>query len=569
MIRDLQRCKYLGKMIKSQRTPPWPTVPTTDLPPKELADTLVDIYLRTIESVYRTLHIPTFRRDYEAIWGVNTAPDMAFVIQIKLVMAIGASIYDDNFSLRALATRWVYEAQSWVSEPQFKRRLDVQFLQTNILLLLAREIVGVDGGLIWIAAGQLIRLATYMGFHRDPVYLPKRTTFICEMRRRIWNTVIEIALQTSMESGGPPLLGLEDFDTQPPGNLDDEQIMTEDPMPRSDETLTEMSIALALRRMFPLRLVIARVLNGIGAPTPYGEIIRIDEELRRLYKTTCRNFQAQNTGNTNTPSLFQTSLLDYLVRRYLMALHMPFFALALQETAYAFSRRVIVDTAMRIRYLIYPPSKISSFIPGDPMPTGQDLARLAKCGSAPFRTCSTQSCFLIASELKAQLQEEEGPGPVPLRQDLLSALDDAKGWALGCLEVGETNTKGYLFLSLVAMQIDGLRRGLAKDQIAELLAKTAEDAQARALVVMEEKAAEVQGTDMNLENMGGIPDESIPNLMGDWDFMVSLHYYLDNGTFPDDYRCRIHISISGTRIRLTGSILCCDLRRHGTPPNQG
>lgn len=407
MLHDLQRCKYLGKVVKSQRTPPWPTVPTTDLPPKELADTLVDIYLRTINAVYRTLHVPTFRRDYEAIWGVNTAPNMAFVIQLKLVMAIGAAMYDEGFLLRASATRWVYEAQTWLAEPHFKSKLSVQFLQTNILLLLAREIVGVGSSLVWIAAGQLIRLAVYMGLHRDPLYLPKRTTFICEMRRRLWNTILEIALQASMESGGPPLVALEDFDTQPPGNFDDEQITTEDPVPRSEDTFTQMSCALALRRMFPLRLAIARSLNGIGAPTSYQDTIRMDGELRTLYKATCQDLQGRNSGE-NPPSQFPTQLLDYTVRRYLMALHIPFFGLSLQETTYAFSRRVVVDTAVRIRCSIYPPSTLSSMTSRDSVDVdvgADDLTRLAKCGSAPFRTVATQSCFLIAAELKAQVQE--------------------------------------------------------------------------------------------------------------------------------------------------------------------
>ncbi|KAJ6115366.1 hypothetical protein N7486_001144 [Penicillium sp. IBT 16267x] len=75
----------------NQRAPPWPTAPLSELPPKELADALIDIYLRTFECWYRVLHVPTFRRDYAALW---TTPerDVEIVIQLKLVMAIGAVI---------------------------------------------------------------------------------------------------------------------------------------------------------------------------------------------------------------------------------------------------------------------------------------------------------------------------------------------------------------------------------------------------------------------------------------------------------------------------------------------
>lgn len=217
----MQRCKALSKVIKSGRTPSWPTPPTPDLPPKEVADELIDCYIRTSETLYRVLHFPTFRRDYEALWVPDAEPDTAFLVQLKLVLAIGAATYGEKFSLRPSAIRWVYEAQTWLSHPQFKSRLSIQFLQTNILLLLAREITDIGGDLIWISTGAIVRTAIYMGMHRDPTYLPKHTTLAAEMRRRLWNTVLELVVQSALTAGGPPLLSMDDFDTQPPGNFDD------------------------------------------------------------------------------------------------------------------------------------------------------------------------------------------------------------------------------------------------------------------------------------------------------------------------------------------------------------
>ena len=106
----MQRCKSLARVIKSQRAPPWPSPPKADLPSKDVADKLVDCYFRTTETIYRILHIPTFRRDYEALWMSNTKPDTAFLVQLKLVLAIGAATYDEQFSLRVSAIQWVYEA---------------------------------------------------------------------------------------------------------------------------------------------------------------------------------------------------------------------------------------------------------------------------------------------------------------------------------------------------------------------------------------------------------------------------------------------------------------------------
>jgi hypothetical protein len=49
---------------------------------------------------------------------------------------------------------------------------------------------------------------------------------------------------------------------------------------------------------------------------------------------------------------------------------------------------------------------------------------------------------------------------MPLRPDLLAVLKEAKAWCLQVLEVGEMNVKGYLLISMVAGQIQGLIHGL-------------------------------------------------------------------------------------------------------------
>ena len=60
---------------------------------------------------------------------------------LKLILAIGATSFDETFSLRPSATQWVYEAQTWLSAPEFKSRLHLQFVQTHLLLLLGARSV--------------------------------------------------------------------------------------------------------------------------------------------------------------------------------------------------------------------------------------------------------------------------------------------------------------------------------------------------------------------------------------------------------------------------------------------
>ncbi|KAJ5701144.1 hypothetical protein N7488_008692 [Penicillium malachiteum] len=515
-------------MIKSQRTPSWPTLSTTDLPPKDMADALVDFYIRTYECRYRVLHIPSFRKDYDALWGSDTPPDMEFIILLKLVMAIGAVVYDDNYSLRTQSIHWVYEAQTWIAEPDFKARLTLPFIQISILLLLAREAVWVNGALIWISVGELVRTAVYMGMHRDPSYLPHRSTFVSEMRRRLWNTILELALNTSVDSGAPPLLALEDFDTHPPGNFDDEDITAEDPSPKPDGKFTQMSISLALRQMFSTRLAVVKSLNGIGAHSSYEETIRLDTELRTAYRAVCRTLQGYSLVVSSSTE-FQIRILDFLVRRYLLALHTPFYPPSLHETSYAFTRKVVVDTALQIWCAVNPSSDIMTTRHRDhPQSSEPDyLARLALCGSGPLRMITTQVCFLIAAELKRQLQEEDTIGPVPLRRDLLTVVENSCKWTWKCLQAGETNTKGYLFLSLVNAHLEGMMRGIPEAQFPLLYLRAAEDAQSKCLALFEEKVGQgEESIQMELAGINEMNFDSLPNLIGSWDFMVTISFSL-------------------------------------------
>ncbi|EXJ92106.1 hypothetical protein A1O3_00656 [Capronia epimyces CBS 606.96] len=528
-VSGIRRCKSLARVIKACRTPRWPSPPKPDLPARAVADQLVDCYLRTSESVYRVLHIPTFRRDYEAIWGSETEPNpnVAFRVQLKLVLAIGAATYDEQFSLRASAIQWVYEAQTWCSQPEFKSRLGLQFLQTNLLLLLARESAGVGESMVWISAGALLRTAVYMGLHRDPAHLPKRSTLEAEMRRRLWNTILEITLQASLTSGGPPLVSLDDFDTEPPGNFDDDQLVTEpeNQLPKSEGNFTQVSIAIALRKTFPARLAIAKFLNDLASRATYPEVLRLDAELRTAYKGVRRTLHGyiSSPGQSPSPSPYQIRVVEFLISRYFSSLHMPFFGAALHEAAYAYSRKAMIDTSLRICRAVCPSSASGS--------NPDDLARLAVCGSGFYRTVPFQAGYIIAVEVRTQLQEEESLDPVPLRPDLLSVLDDMKDFCLRCHRAGETNMKGYMFMCILTAHIQGLVQGFGKDRLTDLLLKAVEEAAETCLPILEEEAAWAKAqAQAQVHGQPGEPGDGLnqmafatpPDSMDDWGLTLTM-----------------------------------------------
>ncbi|UNI15444.1 hypothetical protein JDV02_001978 [Purpureocillium takamizusanense] len=487
----LQKCKALARIIKSRRTPAWPTPPTRELPPKEVADELVDCYLRTSERVYRVVHIPSFRRDYDALWtpSLETCSNEGFIVQLKLILAIGATTHDEGFRHRESATRWVYEAQTWLSEPGLKSQLSIRALQTSVLLLLARESTGVGETLVWTAAGSLLRTAMYMGLHRDPArLLPGVSSPLdAEMRRRLWNTILELELQSSMASGGAPLLSLLDFDTRPPGNMDDERLEeAEEPVAQADGELTQTSVAIALRGTFAARLAVLKFLNDASSPGTYVEALRLDAELRDVYKAVRRTLQGYGS-DISSSSLgvhFESQFIDILLLRYLSALHAPFFGPSLHNPAeYAFSRRVVTDSALRIwsatglsddataAVATHSASQTTTTTTSSSSSSSssgrRDMARFVTNGSGFFRTTVFQAGTLAALELRAQLQEQEDtPGPTLVRGDLLAVMRACKAWSMRCIEAGETNVKGYLVMSLLAAQVDWYLAASGNDESA-------------------------------------------------------------------------------------------------------
>lgn len=524
-----KRCKALGRLIKSRRAPPWPCPPSPILPSRAVADALVECYLNSSETVLRVLHIPSFRRDYEAVWDPNNNPDPAFLVQLKLVLAIGATTFDPTFSLRPCAMKWAYEGQTWLSAPEFKSRLGLPALQSSILLLLAREATGVGEDMVWATIGTTLRLAMYMGLHRDPEGLGPRSTtpLIAEMRRRLWNTILEIALQAGLNSGGPVMINLDDFDTDPPGNFDDEQLTSQEgevPVPKPPDQFTQTTMAISLRSLFPQRLAIVKCLNDLSSTGAYTDTLKLDAELREGYKTLTRFLQACKTP-TRGPSDLELRAVDLLLRRYFIALHLPFFACALQETTFAFSRRVVVESALRLWRAVFPvPLSLSD----DANTEWDPLQRIAISGSGFFRIVAVQGFVAIAIELKTLLKEEEsfGLGPVELRPDLLAALQDYKVWSWKSMETGETNTKGYLISCMIYAQVDAMRRGMNEEEAVAYVVKSAEDAEEKCLALFERIDAAARETQEALnsaidETMGGGMDLSPDFGVEGWDYMVS------------------------------------------------
>ncbi|KAF2264936.1 hypothetical protein CC78DRAFT_567934 [Lojkania enalia] len=553
-------CKRMARTIKAARysSPEFPTEVQSSLPSKNVCDELVRAYFRTFEGIYRVLHVPTFWNEYERYWKDTSTTSTSVLMKILLVCAIGTAFYtgDRKGPLRNSCSKWIEAAESWLSGPHKKSRLNTTGIQVHILLLLARQVCSMDGDLIWISAGALLRSAMHIGLHRDPSHFGKLSCFHIEIRRRLWATIMEITVQSSLDIGISPMISPRDFDTLPPSNINDNDInerMTTPFRPRAPDEFTQTSVQIAFCKTLSLRLEIARRINDLHSSLSYDETLRLTSELTTACRSDAHLFQSFLLS-TPSPTPFHVKMLDVLVRRFILNLHRPFFVKAKASPKYYYSRKLCLDTSLTITQPL-PFSREGIAEPDD------DWTLLGHRCVGFWKSIWLYSITTIYLELLLQIDEQKQevgafpllpvrkhrsvdetlpsdpashsshsiPGPstphlqraLPLQFDQLRAvIDSARASTEARLRNGETNAKGIVFMACALARIDALASGANPDMAVLVAAKKSV---ALSADLMRTAYREENGVDINLTLHPPLSDEdhmgadTRPRHMESWD----------------------------------------------------
>lgn len=419
------------------------------LPSRELADQMVALYFRYFESVYRILHKPTFWSDYTKFWSDPNSATPHIRHKILLAVAIGSSVSDHPATdphFINMVYQWAHDAQEWLSGPIKKNRLNVNGLQIHCMTLLARQIFSIGGDLAWMSTGLLLHEAMQISLHRDPKHLHVPMSILqVELRRRLWATILEIAVQSSLDSGMPPRISLEEFDTQPPANVDDDDIAetTEVCNSHPREKFSETSIQLLLLDSLPIRLRILSLINGVKAELAYSEIIALSSEITEAYRK-YNKFLAEQTHPSITP--IHRNMLQYFVRRCIMPLHAPFVLKARSNPAYHYSLKPSLDYAMAI---------------ASPEPD-EAFSRLMTTGAGLFREGFKLAGMIISLELHAEVRSQRLDGTHHNRQyiELLrNTIQSMRDLSFNQIQQGDTKAKVHVFLSMILAQAEAIEQG--------------------------------------------------------------------------------------------------------------
>lgn len=519
----VRKCKRLANSAQLRYLSPQ-SVPLDfrdHVPPRETSDMLIQGHIRTFESVFRIIHIPSFMKEYAEFWANPKAARDLYVIKLLLVMAIGTCFYEETpnsdpslASLRAAATQWIHTVEAWISTPYRKPKATLANLEIRCLLLVARQVTSIDGDSVWVLAGSLLRTAMQMGLHRDPSQLFQMSTLHAEHRRRLWATVVELLLQSSMDSGGPLLLSTDDFDCEPPSNVDDSQIDEQSSapvVPKPDTTFTESSIQIALAKTFPVRIAIAKLMNDFRSSDSYSETLRLAGDLTaacQQHSSAIHFWQSTSSSDTTLaqPTPFQTKLLAIFTNRFLLSLHLPYAMKAKTNQTYYFSRQATLETSL------------SLLAPAIPDPRGHDdYTALQLRGVGLFRNIPIHATVAVAFELTTRLSAPPSPFPNATegaaRAEARGAVQRFVDMCGARLEAEEHSVKAYVFGRCLLAQIMSMEEGTSLEEDIRRALKDSTDFCVEAL---ERRAGGSEG-----ESMGDMIDES-PLAGFDWDVSVSF-----------------------------------------------
>lgn len=544
----LLKCKSLAKRLKVGR--PSRGLPSVYLstspefgcqlspPSREVADNLANLYFASFESTHRILHIPTFWIDYQRYWDHPETATNDLRLKVLLVIAIGSSLYDHADSGMALRNTemvqpWIYAAETWLAGPLEKDRLDIGGIQIYCLTILARQIFSVGGDLVWMSMGSLIHRAMQIGLHREPKSPTRAVPSVldAELRRRLWATILDLVVQASLDAWMPPRIYLEEFDTEPPSNINDDEMnestLATSPHPRT--TFTTTSLQLALLDSLPVRLRIVQLLNGLHLESSYTRILILSSELTDALRatsnlsilktnvdTTQNHSEQSNNEEQAAPSTtpFHRSLLDYLVRRFMIPLHMFFSNQAHSNPLFHYSLKASLDAAL-------------AFISPEPNASGT-FSKLMAIGGGLFREGLRCAMTAISQELLSHVSEQQQNGMLhraPQHRDLLKrAVRDLLAISEARIRQGETNVKGYMFMSMVLAQVEAIEEG---DSVGDGLARSAMESLRFCHEILKTRADGNDTVSFGVEGIGG----ATPGSMGfetygmdwDWDREFFMH----------------------------------------------
>ncbi|KAM3510961.1 hypothetical protein MY11210_005427 [Beauveria gryllotalpidicola] len=408
----LQKCKRLARSSKLWRPSRLFGMQGYDLmpPSRQVADVMATEYFAYFESTIRILHIPSFWQLYDQYWKFQESATMETQLLVLIVVAIGSSLQDRSEASTAVPSiaqihQWIYAAQTWL-------------------------------------AG--------------------------ELRRRLWYTILELLIQGSLDTAMPPRISIDDYDTEPPSNIDDRDFDedTQALHPKPESVYTDTTLQRHLAYALPVRIKIVRYLNAIKTDLSYPEAMNLSTALSTVQRKATLKLQAY--PDKTCP--FQRNMVDFLLRRFVVPLHSPFACEARTTPAFHYSLKACTEASLALI---------------NPEPDAR-FSRLLDFSGGLFREGLRSANTAISLDLIIQTKTQQADGTLHRTRTVRDALKRSVVDMLERCEKrignGETNVKSYVFLAMVLAMTEAMENG---EPCEMKIAQSARDALAHCFGILE------------------------------------------------------------------------------------
>ena len=204
---------------------------------------------------------------------------------------------------------------------------------------------------VWLLTGDTVRIAMRMGYHRDPAAYTHFTPFECEMRRRVWQFVVQTDLLFSFQLGLPTIIRGDEYDTLPPGNYLEEQLyveMKELPEPQAPDAPTFILYFIANDKLLrPFRTIVEE-LNTLN-PLSYNRILDLSRYLTngQASISPCLKYDAREMAKVHDKMVDQKRIqLQQFYLKVICVLHRRYLVQGLQVSEFLPSTETCIDAAL-------------------------------------------------------------------------------------------------------------------------------------------------------------------------------------------------------------------------------
>ncbi|KAI4250965.1 MAG: hypothetical protein L6R42_008554 [Xanthoria sp. 1 TBL-2021] len=222
------------------------------LPSKIIANRLLNQYWLAVHPICRIVHRPSFQRRYDTFWAdveMGVEPTGSLQAVVFAALFSGVVSMSDNAVLMAFGTskkdlvdNFQMGTETALGRANVIRTTKVETLQALVMYMIPLcrgEISRSHSALV----GTALRIAECMGLHRDGTeygFGPVET----HVRRLIWYHICFLDIRTCEAQGPRPHIRSDEFDTQFPLNVDDEELEALDPPTTSASRWTDMTLTL-------------------------------------------------------------------------------------------------------------------------------------------------------------------------------------------------------------------------------------------------------------------------------------------------------------------------------------